>query len=247
VPSAAYASAKKACGEPLHPMLSFDDGSVWVTSARNAPAGGDGGGVRLEGFTTAGVALFNTTLPVPPLNATGGARLGYAPPSGLGAGRTYFVRLTLVDAGGAPAGTPNTYALSTDPDVLDWSKSSWFDTACESYANLTELRALPPVQLAVTATPLSPNATRVDISLPAGAPGVAFFIRARLLDAKGADVAPAMWSDNFATLRPGEVIRYTVDYDGGAVANPPTTVEVTPFNNEAGAALGGGGGFGDDP
>ena len=240
VPSAAYASVKKACGEALHAMLAYDDESVWVTNARAAPAGGAGSAVLVEAFSTTGAPLFNATYAVPALGASGGARVGAGPSraamrTALGPNRTYFARLTLLDGSGAPLSAPNTYALATDSDVIDWASSTWYDTGCSSYANLQELRTLPAVALGVAPVPLSPGATRVDLALPAGAPAVAFFARARLVDALGADVAPAHYSDNYITLRPGEGASITISYNSADVAHPPTAVIVTTFNAEAGA------------
>ena len=242
VPSAAFASAKKACGEPLHAMLSYSDASVWVTNARNAPAGGGGGGVRVEAFALSGAPLFNATYALPVIAPGGGARVGAGPApaamrAALGGGRTYLARLTLLSASGAPLGTPNTYARGTDEDALDWAASEWFTTPCSAFANLTELRALPQVPLSSAATPVAPGLTRVDLALPAGAAAVAFFVGARLVDAAGQDVAPVLWTDNYATLRPGEGLSYSASYDGAATAQP-TRVIVTTFNDEAGAGAG---------
>jgi exo-1,4-beta-D-glucosaminidase len=240
VPSAAYSSAKKACGAPLHAALTLDDFSVWVTNARNAGAG-VGFAVRAEAFALSGAALFNATLPLPgagvPANGAvrvGGAFSRDAARAALGAGRVWLARLTLLDAGGAAASTPNVYHLSTDADALDWARSTWYDTPVSAFGALTELRTLPPVGAALraAATALSANATRVDLALDARAPAVAFFARVRLLDARGADVAPARYSDNYVTLRPGEAAAVVVEYDGGAAG--PTTVEVRAFNDVAG-------------
>ena len=238
VTSAAYASTRKACAPPLHALYSYDDASVWVVNSRGAPAPAAGATVLVEAFSPTGAALYNRSLAVPGVAADGAAAVGGGPPPAamlatLGQGRVYFVRLRLLDASGGALEPPNTYALSTSPDVLEWDKSSWFDTPCSSYADLTDLRSLPRVDLASTATPLSSNVTRVHLALPSDAPSVAFFARARLVDATGADVPSVRASDNFVTLRPGESADIDLAYDGAAVG--PATVVVDVFNNVAGA------------
>jgi len=142
--------------------------------------------------------------------------------------RTYFVRLrTPGDAGGG-----NVYVLSTTPDVIDWKASQWDYTPCKSYGNLTELRGLPHVPYAVASTLVDANTTSVVLSLPASATSVLFFARVRVVNASAADVAPAYYSDNFITLRPGEAATVVATYDGGRAG--PVSVVVEAFNDVAG-------------
>lgn len=232
VPSAAYSSTKKACFDPLHVLYSYDDASIWAVNSLYTPSARSS--VVVEAFTVTGAPLFNETYAVPELAADSTLRLGVGPDPGAmkkllgGLGRTYFVRLRVPgDAGGG-----NVYVLSTTPDVLDWSKAQWDYTPCSSYGNMTELRTLPHVPYEFTATPLDSNTTSVVISLPATSPAVLFFARVRLLNASNADVAPASYSDNFITLRPGEAATVVASYDGARVG--PTTVVVEAFNDVAG-------------
>ena len=49
-----------------------------------------------------------------------------------------------LSAGGAEVVLVASNPLSTQDDVLDWNKSSWYNTPEKQYANLTSLRLLPP-------------------------------------------------------------------------------------------------------
>lgn len=232
VPSAAYSSTKKACFDAVHVLYSYDDASIWAVNSLYSPS--TASTVIVEAFTVLGSPLFNETFTVPELAADATVRLGAGPDPGAmkkllgGKGRTYFVRIRV--PGDASGG--NVYVLSTTPDVLDWSKAQWDYTPCKSYGDLTELRTLPHVPVEFVATPLDTNTTSVLLSLPAAAPAVLFFARVRLLNANNADIAPASYSDNFVTLRPGEAATIVVSYDGSAAG--PTTVIVEAFNDVAG-------------
>lgn len=49
---------------------------------------------------------------------------------------------------------------------------------------------------------------------------LAFFVRLQALDASGADVLPATWSDNYVTLQAGESVELTLTVEPlGAVAS----------------------------
>ncbi len=108
------------------------------------------------------------------------------------------------------------YWLSTQPDVVNWSKTIGNPQATMTrYANLTQLHQLRQASVRVTASthPVGPR-TETDVTItntsPAGT--VAFFLRADLRrgSASGApvrgdnEVLPISWSDNDITLWPGE-------------------------------------------
>jgi len=80
VTSAAYASTKKACGDAVHALYSYDDASIWAVNslyAESAPSS-----VIVEAFSLTGAPLFNATLPIPALAADSTARLGAGPDPG---------------------------------------------------------------------------------------------------------------------------------------------------------------------
>jgi exo-1,4-beta-D-glucosaminidase len=157
----------------------------------------------------------------------------------LGNDKSYIVRLTLsldVPYERLPPATPNTYLLSTTQDVLDWDKSEWFYTPCKSFANFTELRTLPPVSLEARTQQLAANVTQATFVYSSAPPRnpIVFFVHVRLVDASGFDVLPAVFTDNFFSLKPTESLAINITYD--AAAHPDASVVYLSFNEQAGAA-----------
>jgi exo-1,4-beta-D-glucosaminidase len=116
--------------------------------------------------------------------------------------------------------------------VLEWAQSTWFNTPCSTFANFSDLRALPsaPLVIDVEVSPCSPSAlpttSAVLVNVTNTAPAaIAFLVHLRLIDAVSkADVWPAFWSDNYFSLLPGEVRGgLIVSYDAAAA---PTGVAV---------------------
>ena len=70
--------------------------------------------------------------------------------------------------------------------------------------NFGFLASLPPAALGVSATRgLVEGRSIVRVRLANGAAGPAFFVRLSL-EKDGREILPSLWSDNFATLLPGE-------------------------------------------
>ena len=87
------------------------------------------------------------------------------------------------------------------------------------FADYTGLQLLKPAKLkASAAVPVVENGSiSVDVDLENQAAVPAYFIRLELQDANGADITPAMWSDNYVTLWPGERLSVSVNwYDTAA-------------------------------
>jgi len=198
-PGGGYFGAKKA-NEPLHVQYSYDDATVVVTTLGAAAAG-------LE-VTAAVLALDGSEVVTRRATVSLGAdetkvALSLAdvtPPT-----TTYFVDLTLRDAGGADV-SRNLYWLSTHADVLDDAHADWYHTPTLQDADLTGLQQMSMVDVAATATRRDDGADSiVSVTLTNAGGELAFFVRveaARSVD--GDEVVPVLWSDNDVSLRPGE-------------------------------------------
>jgi exo-1,4-beta-D-glucosaminidase len=126
---------------------------------------------------------------------------------------TYFLRLLLEDSDGRLVSS-NFYWLSTKDDVLEWQKSTWYYTPTSSYADMTQLKKLPPVKLTVSGRALRKDGdeiVRVKVSNPGRA--IAFFIQLQIKQA-GTNhlVLPVIWQDNYFSLLPGESREVTATY-----------------------------------
>jgi exo-1,4-beta-D-glucosaminidase len=235
-----YFGAKKA-NERLHVLYTYDDGTVSVDNLGSALESGLS--VQARVYDAAGDLLSSQrsrTLSVPPQGVA--SRLlkprvpaGTKPPA---PARTYFVELLL--RRGRNLIDRNVYWLSTQPDVVDWSRTIGLPQATMSrYASLVGLHALPRATLAVRArTHSAPGPdgadrdTELTITNTSRTRTVAFFIRGDLRrgTASGKAVLSALWSDNDITLWPGESQTLSVRYRGSDLKGSRPVVTVGAWN-----------------
>jgi exo-1,4-beta-D-glucosaminidase len=157
---------------------------------------------------------------------------------------TYFVELllkqngTLVDR--------NVYWLSTQPDVVNWSKTLDKPVGTIStYANLTGLQSLPAATVSVTSATTSQagpdgadTATTVTITNTSTTPTVAFLLRADVRRGTAAGVPlsgdnelqSSMWNANDITLWPGESQTLTVTYDASDLQGSTPVISLSGWN-----------------
>jgi len=156
---------------------------------------------------------------------------------------TYFVELqlkkngTLVDR--------NVYWLSTQPDVVNWSKTLGQPQGTLSqYANLAGFQTLPQSSISATASTVTQSgpggadrATTVTITNPSSST-VAFLLRAdvRRGTAGGQELAgdselqSSIWQDNDITLFPGESQTLTVTWNSADLQGASPVVSVSGWN-----------------
>jgi len=207
-PGGGYFGTKKAC-EPLHIQYSYDDQSVVVVNSHyakfqhlTARARVYDLDARTQYSTSAAVNVDADgvtrafTIPAVPLRTT-----------------TYFVSLSLEDASGREVSS-NFYWLSQKLDVLDWEKGDAYYTPQKSFADFSDLKKLPPVELEVSASYKSAGpegAARVIVHNPG--PYLAFFIHLEVVNGdNNEDLLPVRWEDNFFSLLPGERRTLTARY-----------------------------------
>ena len=131
-----------------------------------------------------------------------------------GLSSTYFLKLKLVDGGGAVRDI-NWYWLSSKPDILDWSKSKWFITPESSYTDYSALGALSKtaVRYEVGASEFKGDSTVHEVTFTNAGKAVAFQVHLRALKGiNGDDILPVIFSDNYLELAPGESRRIRCTY-----------------------------------
>jgi hypothetical protein len=129
----------------------------------------------------------------------------------------HFVRLTLRDASGR-AIDRNTYWRGLER------------------ADFTALNDLPPVELKVTSKSRTEGGRifmDIAVANPASSKAVSFGTHVGLHDpATGERILPAVYSDNYFILRPGESTVVGVEFAAGILASgSKPVVSVTPYNN----------------
>jgi len=199
MPAGGYFGTRKA-NEPLHVQYSYDDASVVVVN--NLYQAFRGLKVTASVYNLDMTQKFTKTATVD-VDEDGVVR-AFTIPAIDGLSTTYFLKLALHDAAGKQVSS-NFYWLSTQPDVLDWSKTNYYVTPTTQQADYKGLNDLPRVTMDVavsTRVEGTEKLTHVVLSNPSKS--LAFMVRLRLLGADGTDVLPVLWDDNYVSLLPGE-------------------------------------------
>jgi exo-1,4-beta-D-glucosaminidase len=228
LPGGGYFGAKKAC-EPLHPMYSYDDGSIWVVNSTYQPVKGLKLTASVLDLSAKVLWSQETTLEAGPDSATRWLAVPADLPAKAGA--VYFVSLSLSDASGKSVGS-GFYWLSSKAETFDWAKSTWYTTPTLSFADLTALADLPRAQVKVTSkTERRGPTSSTHVTLENPGPSLAFFVRLKVVKGPGGEeVLPALWQDNYVTLLPGEQRVLTASYRTKDLAAAKPVVEVSGFN-----------------
>jgi exo-1,4-beta-D-glucosaminidase len=224
LPGGGYFGAKKAC-QPLLPLYSHDDGSIWVVNSRYEASGGLKLSAQLYDLAArerwAGEAHVE-------LAADGTVRALTLPV--VDAGPVSFLRLTLRDAAGAIVGS-NFYWLSRKRETLDWANATWFRTPTLDFADFTALATLPRVRLetrSATERAADECTTRVTIENPSAS--LAFFVRLQVKRGDGEEIVPVLWDDNYVSLLPGEKREISARYRAKDAGEAKPVVAVSGFN-----------------
>ena len=128
----------------------------------------------------------------------------------------------------------NLYWLSTKPETLDWAKTNWWMTPTESYADYTALSQLPKVKLKVRDYSEKKGEEEIThVTLENPSQSLAFFIRLKVdKGAKGEEILPVIWEDNYISLLPGEKREVTATYRASELGAAKAAVEVGGWNVE---------------
>lgn len=194
-PGGGYFGTKKAC-EPVHVQYSYDDRSIAVVNDTQAAVNGLKVSASVLDFSLKSQFTKDAVIDLP---ADGVVR-AFTIPELPNLSTTYFVKLSAQDASGKTVST-NFYWLSTADDQLAWDKTEWYYTPTSRHADLTMLGTLPVASLRAT---LQTQGGRSVVQLENTGTSLAFQVRLKLVDAKGEEILPVYWDDNYVSLLPGE-------------------------------------------
>jgi exo-1,4-beta-D-glucosaminidase len=222
VPGGGYYGTKHAL-EPVHAQYSYDDHSIVITN--NTLKDADGLHLKVQVLSFDLKEKFATAITVD-AKANASQKV-LTLPAIEGLTKTYFLRLTLQgEASGS--GSENFYWLSTSPDVLNFAKADWAVTPQTAFADMSALNTLPEASLQTTSK-VAGGGQRAAVTIKNTGATLAFMVHMRLVDAKGADVVPALWSDNYVTLLPGETRTLAADVDA-AVLQSTKSIAIDGWN-----------------
>jgi exo-1,4-beta-D-glucosaminidase len=225
-PGGGYFGAKKAM-QALNPVYGYDDHAVWLVSSQY----GDAKGLRVSAKILNADATVRYAKDVTVDAAADSTAKVLELPHVDGLTPAYFLDVRVFDAGGKLVGS-NFYWLSTQPETLDWPKSTWWTTPTKTFADFTSLAQLPKVQLNISSTNIRADersTTRVKMANPSKS--VAFFIRLKVTKGKGGDeILPVVWQDNYISLLPGEEREIPATYRTADLGTSAAHVEVQGWN-----------------
>jgi len=235
-----YFGAQEA-NRSLHALYALDNGIVTLDNLSNSTQSGLA--VESKVYSLGGTVLDDQTASNITLAGQQVRTSVLAPKVPTSPVETYFVELqlkqngTLVDR--------NVYWLSTQPDVVNWSKTLGQPQGTLSqYANLAGLQTLPQSSISATASTVTQSgpggadrATTVTITNPSSST-VAFLLRAdvRRGTAGGQELAgdselqSSIWQDNDITLFPGESQTLTVTWNSADLQGASPVVSVSGWN-----------------
>jgi exo-1,4-beta-D-glucosaminidase len=225
-PGGGYFGAKRAM-EALHPLYGYDDHSIWVVSSQYEDAKSLKLTTKIYNLDMSEKFSHEDSLDAP---ADSTAKV-FTLPEVDGLSPVYFVALRLTDLTGKLVGS-NFYWLSTKPETLDWAKSNWWMTPTDSFADYTALAQLPKVKLKVThRTDRKGEDSITHVTIENPSKSLAFFVRLKVnKGAKGDEILPVVWQDNYISLLPGEKREVTAAYRSSALGTAKPAVEASGWN-----------------
>src|SRR6516225_4690781 len=235
-----YFGAQEA-NRSLHAIYALDNGTVTLDNLGNTTQAGLS--VEAKVYNLAGALLDDQTASNISLTSQQVLTGVLAPKVPTTPVETYFEELqlrqngTLVDR--------NVYWLSTQPDVVSWSKTLGQPQGTVSqYANLTGLQTLPQSSVSATASTVNQaepdgadRATTVTLTNTSSST-VAFLLRAdvRRGTAGGQELPgdnelqSSLWQNNDITLFPGESQTLTVTWNSADLQGATAVVSVSGWN-----------------
>jgi exo-1,4-beta-D-glucosaminidase len=235
-----YFGAQEA-NRSLHALYALDNGTVTLDNLSNVTQSGLS--VEAKVYNLAGTLLNDQTATNISLTSQQVRTNVLTPtvPTGNPV-QVYFVELVLKQSGSFV--DRNVYWLSTQPDVVNWTKTlGQPQGTVTTYANLTSLQTLPASTVSVTAAtthqagPGGDLTTSVTIT-NTSASTVSFLLRAdvRRGTAGGQELAgdnelqSSIWAGNDITLFPGESQTLTVSYTTSDLQGNTPVISVSGWN-----------------
>ncbi len=227
-PGGGYFGAKRAL-EALHPIYGYDDHSIWVVSSQYEDVKGLKLTTKIYNLDATERFTQSNTLDA----GTDSTQKIFALPQVDGLSPTYFLSLRLEDSSGKLVGS-NFYWLSSKPETIDWAKSNWYVTPTASYADFTALSQLAKVKLRVSDHSEKKGGEGIThVTLENPSKNLAFFIRLKVdKGAKGEEILPVVWQDNYISLLPGEKRVVSATYRASELGAAKPVVEVSGWNVE---------------
>lgn len=190
MPTAGYYGTKKAC-EPVQLIYNYKDKSVYVVNE-------SGKDCRL----TAQIEIYDSTSKlicdksIDVAAADNRSEKIFQLPGHDGG---IFLALELSDDGKAVA--DNFYCIPAENNSYDNKEATWYYTPIAKYADMTFVSSLPEAEVKMSTRR---TAEGYEVTLTNNSDVISYQNILRIEDGNGEVIVPAIWSDNFLTVLPGE-------------------------------------------
>jgi exo-1,4-beta-D-glucosaminidase len=208
-----YYGTKKAC-EPLHVQYSYDDHSVVVVNSTYQSAGALTVAARV--YDSDLKELFSKELHTDVAADTSLRAIPIPDAVFSTSSNIYFVDLTLKKNSGEVV-SRNFYWVPSTLTAFNWSKTDWAYTPVTQHEDMTALEKLPTAKVeAESHLETSADGKTVQIRLHNPSKALAFQVSVAARNTHGEGIVPAVWSDNYVELMPGESRTLTATLPAGA-------------------------------
>jgi exo-1,4-beta-D-glucosaminidase len=225
VPNASYYAVKKA-NSPYQLVYNYKDSGIYIVNEKPSNTTQLKAIVKTYGIDSQ--LLSEQEITGLSAEANSSARIAEVDKSA----KNTFVALALYDGSGRRI-AENFYALSATDDVHDWESRAWETTPVKEYADFRDLENIAPATLEVRSSAGKKGGNDVvTVELRNTSSVIAFFTSMKLKDSRGEMVVPALWSDNYVSVLPGETRSFecVIDSAEGSVDVGSLSVEIEGWN-----------------
>lgn len=191
LPTAAYYATKKAC-QPLQLIYNYKENSVYAV---NESGSGFEGRARIRIYDASSKLISDELVPSDCPDNSSRKLYGVTR-----SGEPVFLALSLLDRQGNEI-ADNFYCLPAEDNRYDWSRSNWYITPIDKYADLRFVSSLPSVELSMKT---KREGRTIRVSLTNDSDAISYQNILRAVTQAGDVITPAFWSDNFVTVLPGQ-------------------------------------------
>lgn len=190
LPTAGYYGTKKGC-EPVQLIYNYKDNSVYAVNESGKDSAVT---ARIRIYDSASKLISDKSMDI--VAADNKAENICNIPEYAGG---IFLALELTQDGKAVA--DNFYCIPAKDSSYDWEEADWYYTPITEHADMTFVTSLPKTEVKMDAVR---SADGYDVTLTNNSDVISYQNILRIEDGNGEVIVPAIWSDNFVTVLPGE-------------------------------------------
>ncbi|MFM7022510.1 MAG: glycosyl hydrolase 2 galactose-binding domain-containing protein [Flavobacteriales bacterium] len=220
MPTGAYYGTKAACA-PVQGIYNYGNHSVYLANDTKDSVKGK---VLIEMYNSDSKLLYSKEAEG---TAAANASVQLLSLPALTKGTSFLNLIVQIEKGEKIAS--NFYWLSSKKDKMEAAKdsASWIYTPAIEFADFTALRSLPKAKIKVEYNGSG------EVTVTNTSDKIAFFIELTAMNSSAKEpVRPVIWSDNYISLKAGEVRKLQISLPSGDISKLPVVVESRGINVE---------------